>query len=342
MLAVPVVTARAALQGLAALGHDPVALARAAGLPSAAAEEEPPPPDVVVPEGTFGRVWRLAAESDPRPELPVLAGLAVPQGAFGLLDYAVMSAGTVGAALDALSRFFRLASAASALAPDPASGWVHLRNDPPADYDDVADAFTLAAVVGRFRDRLPSIRVRRVDLTFPVAPTAEPFERAFGTPVRLGRPTSGLRLDPAAWTLALPGADASLHRTLSVVAGGTDVAAVLGTPVGSGPAADHVASVVALTLAAGPPRVATVARALGLSARTLQRRLADEGTSFEAVLDRVRSGEAPRLLRARGAPVSEVAALLGYAEAASFTRAFRRWYGTTPSRWRRDGRAGDP
>jgi AraC-like DNA-binding protein len=79
---------------------------------------------------------------------------------------------------------------------------------------------------------------------------------------------------------------------------------------------------------------AAVARKLGLSARTLQRRLAEAGTSFQDVLDEVRAGAARRLLRDPALAVSEVAFSLGYAELSSFYRAFRRWTGQTPIDWR--------
>jgi AraC-like DNA-binding protein len=72
---------------------------------------------------------------------------------------------------------------------------------------------------------------------------------------------------------------------------------------------------------------------LYVAPRTLRRRLHDEGTTFQAVADDTHAHVASALLE-RGTPVSVVAEQLGYAEAASFSRAFRRWTGTAPSRWR--------
>jgi AraC-like DNA-binding protein len=76
-----------------------------------------------------------------------------------------------------------------------------------------------------------------------------------------------------------------------------------------------------------------VARILGSSGRTLQRRLRDERTSFRDLVDEVRRSRALALLD-RGASVSELALLLGYAEERAFYRAFRRWTGATPESWR--------
>lgn len=85
---------------------------------------------------------------------------------------------------------------------------------------------------------------------------------------------------------------------------------------------------------ASPPSMEDVAASLHVDARTLRRRLADEGTSFRALTDEVRSTLATELLRASGLTVQEVAARLGYHDAAGFTRAYRRWTGSTPGRAR--------
>ncbi|MFL6107170.1 MAG: AraC family transcriptional regulator ligand-binding domain-containing protein [Marmoricola sp.] len=79
------------------------------------------------------------------------------------------------------------------------------------------------------------------------------------------------------------------------------------------------------------PSMAGVAVGLGLSDRTLRRRLAAEGTSFQALLDQVRSSFARRLLDSGALGVEEVAHRLGYAEASSFIQAHRRWHGSTPT-----------
>ena len=92
---------------------------------------------------------------------------------------------------------------------------------------------------------------------------------------------------------------------------------------------------VAQQLATGAP-MATVAYALGLSERSLRRRLAEESVGYQALLDEVRASVACALLRGPATlPVEELAVRLGYAGATSFIHAFRRWTGTTPSAYAR-------
>jgi AraC-like DNA-binding protein len=82
------------------------------------------------------------------------------------------------------------------------------------------------------------------------------------------------------------------------------------------------------------PAVAKVAKGLGMSARTMQRRLGELGTTYQKVLDDVRQRSARRLLANTALGIGEVAFLLGFEEVNSFTRAFQAWEGSTPARWR--------
>lgn len=92
---------------------------------------------------------------------------------------------------------------------------------------------------------------------------------------------------------------------------------------------------VARRLLAGRPPIWTVARGVAMSVRTLQRRLAERGWSYSELVDDVRRVLARRRVVQPSTPFGEVASDLGFAEQASFTRAFRRWTGLTPREYRR-------
>ncbi|WP_336785730.1 AraC family transcriptional regulator [Paenibacillus sp. MMO-177] len=87
-------------------------------------------------------------------------------------------------------------------------------------------------------------------------------------------------------------------------------------------------------LAGSRPEMLIVARDLGMSERTLQRRLTEEGTSFKKILSRVRHETALAYLMDPSLEIHEVAFLTGYEDQNSFYRAFRLWEGETPSNWR--------
>jgi AraC-like DNA-binding protein len=95
-----------------------------------------------------------------------------------------------------------------------------------------------------------------------------------------------------------------------------------------------VRRVLASRVASGDTLMPAIARQLGLSKRTLHRRLAKDGVSFQELLEEVRKAAAGRYLDESPLAISEIAYLLGYSEPAAFHRAFKRWYATTPEHFR--------
>lgn len=83
-----------------------------------------------------------------------------------------------------------------------------------------------------------------------------------------------------------------------------------------------------------PPKLARVAATLFVSERTLKRRLQEENASFQNLVDQVRLERAREFLTGTGMNLNQVADVLGYADAANFTRAFKRWTGVSPSHYR--------
>ena len=92
---------------------------------------------------------------------------------------------------------------------------------------------------------------------------------------------------------------------------------------------------IARSLAGGRPEIRAVARNLNISVRTLQRRLAERGWTFQRLLDEERFAEARRAIAKPDDLLKVLASDLGFEEQASFTRAFRRWTGLSPSEYRR-------
>lgn len=96
---------------------------------------------------------------------------------------------------------------------------------------------------------------------------------------------------------------------------------------------DQARGLVRAALPAGEPTLECIAAGLELTAAGLQRRLREQNLSLSALIDQVRRELALHYLRRR-LPISELAPLLGYSETSAFSRAFRRWFGTSPRQWR--------
>ena len=97
---------------------------------------------------------------------------------------------------------------------------------------------------------------------------------------------------------------------------------------------DRVRTLLLAELRGGNPSLVTIAEQIGTSPRTLRRRLGDEGASFQALLDELRMSLSDRYLGEEKLTATAVAMLLGFSSASSFHRAFKRWYGTNPERYR--------
>jgi len=131
----------------------------------------------------------------------------------------------------------------------------------------------------------------------------------------------------ASWDLPLVSADPHLHRLCVQRC----EEALAGRAKSASPLKMQVENAIAALLPHGQARHDLVAAQLGMSPRTLARRLSSEGSSFAAILEDVRSALAHRYLEDRTLPISEIAWLLGYAEIGTFTRAYQRWTGMPPS-----------
>ncbi|WP_005037748.1 AraC family transcriptional regulator [Holophaga foetida] len=99
-------------------------------------------------------------------------------------------------------------------------------------------------------------------------------------------------------------------------------------------ATEQVRQVLPRFLSAGRPEIDAVAKELGMSARSLQRRITEEGSTFRDLLSQARQALAREYLQNPSLDLKEIVYLLGYEDSPSFYRAFRQWEGTTPAAWR--------
>ncbi|MCX4242536.1 AraC family transcriptional regulator ligand-binding domain-containing protein [Paraliomyxa miuraensis] len=203
-----------------------------------------------------------------------------------------------------------------------------------------AALFSIASVVGFVAGEVEGgPRPRCVDVTTeaPSPRTADAFARFFGGPVRHGASRSRLVYERAALERPMRGSDPALAEILEEAVRTRRIASrsapgpTRGLALPPTPTTDALRGVLLAAGARASVGQDQAAAALGQSPRSLRRRLADEGTSFQAVVDQVRRNLAEAWLAVPGTPVAAVAEALGYADAAAFRRAFRRWTGTSPA-----------
>jgi AraC-like DNA-binding protein len=264
-----------------------------------------------------------------------LAEQADPRDA-GILFYVASGAQTLGEALTLFARYFRIVNEAVRLKlrrkPEGVDVEVDFIGVPRHSVRHNAE-FGIAVIVKALRElahrnicptRAAFVHARNSDL--------REFERFYLCPVEFGRGADeGVLFDLLEFSndaLAIP-LFTSDPKLLEALQPFCDMAAKK-RATANGTVRAAVENEVEKRLSGGKAKKQTVAKALALSARTLSRRLADEGTSYEEIVDQLRQTLALQYIKDRSISISQIAWLLGYEGATSFNHAFKRWTGRSP------------
>lgn len=290
-------------------------------------------PDARLPAPAVLGLWSALRQRTADPALQLAAPTSLPFGAYRVIDYLVGASATVGDGVDRFARFFRLIADAVDLDIERQRGEYLLRlamahgGPVPAVYVD----YVFAALVSRIRMKIkPSLHVLRVELRQPKPPFAAAYVATFGAPVRFGAAADRLYFSAEEWDSPMDSADPALARLLE------EHARVLAERIPK--SASRFTADVQKTIATVMPdggSAEDVARALNCSVRTLQRKLVTTGSTYREVCETVREQLAQQYLADPKVSIAEVAFMLGFSDQTSFTRAFRRWTGDSPGRWRR-------
>lgn len=284
-----------------------------------------------VPLSAVQKVAARAITLSGEPGLGFYLGLSMRASSHGYVGFAAMSAKTLREALELAVRFAPTRSDAIAISWSEHAGEAAILIEELAPLGDARELIITSFVVG-LHEIAAAITGRRVpdraEVAMPEPPHAKRFRNVLGDRIRWGRPATRLVFDASALDWPLVQADpAALRLAREQCEKELDALRRDG----------HAARVrSALTAPGGAFRsIDETAGALGMSVRTLKRRLAEEGTTFSAVLDEQKAARARTMLEAPDATIDAIAASVGYSDVANFTRAFRRWTGTTPASYRR-------
>lgn len=281
-------------------------------------------------------LWALDAEVED-PQLAIRIGQALSFEMFDPPVFAAMCSEDLNSALVRLSRYKRLCApiafdvVVTAESTRLTFEWVGLPSDPPP----LLYAFELAYCVRLARlGTRAHVVPRAVTCPFSLEPAAA-YREYFGVAVE--------RADEA--TLVFEAADARA-RFLTAKAGmwsffEPELRRRLAEVDASASTAERVRAALLELLPSGRTAVQAVAHKLGISPRTLQRRLQEESTTFQQVLDGTREELARHYLTTSGLAGQEISFLLGFEDPNSFVRAFHEWTGVTPEQLREQQRKHD-
>jgi AraC-like DNA-binding protein len=252
----------------------------------------------------------------------------------GLLGYTALSSKTFGEALKVVERYLHVLNEAIDVSvefsPREVTIDYHL-SDARLAAPRQAVEFAAANLVRGARV-LTNSRLRPGEVKFRHSRNNDiaKFERFFGCPVHFGTRHNSLTFSRRQLTLPVATADERLHQLLTGYC-----EEIIASREDSSPDLQHrVERIIAKLLSRGEAETEAVAHELGMSVRTLARRLADLGVSFAQILDELRYDLALKYLQDPNLSLSQIAFLLGYSELSAFSHAFRRWARATPGEWR--------
>jgi AraC-like DNA-binding protein len=285
-------------------------------------------PDGQLPARVCAEIFSAIQRERRVKNLALCIAVETPIGAYPLLDYLVTSSESVGEGFKQLARYLGLVNPAVRLVfreeEDPLRVLVEGAIDP------FTVELTVSLSVLRFgRESGDQLQVPYI--CFRHEPEdASAFERVFHCEVKTQSSWSGLAVTREGWQLPLRRRDPFLRSWLERKA-----AQILALQEEREGVAMEVRRFLATLAGANGASIEAAARGLAMSPRTLQRRLSEEGTSFDSLREEVRKQTAETFLADRSLSVAEVAFLLGFSEPGAFHRAFKRWHNITPDAFRK-------
>lgn len=279
----------------------------------------------------FFALWRAVEQSGAHPDLALRLGVEALSAYEDVATVAALHSATLCEGLQKLARYKRLVCP-ERIWIDVEDGearlrveWLFAEDDPPTLVTDLMFAVVLSLAQ---RGTAKPVRPRRIELTRRRT-NETMLRRHFRCELRFDAPHDLMVFDEA--TLALPMVKRN-PELLSVLLPGLELAVAKERHAHT--LVDDVRVALSETMCGARPAIASVARSLGMSARTMQRRLGELGTTYQTVLDDVRQRSARRLLANTDLGTGEIAFVLGFEEVNSFIRAFQAWEKTTPAKWR--------
>jgi AraC-like DNA-binding protein len=320
------------LQRLEELGVRAPAVLRRAGLPQAFIHQARA---LLNTEELFA-LWRAVGEVSTDPSIGLLLGTETKTERFHPIGLAALSSENFGSAIDQMARYKQLTCPEEILQEENDEEWsIQFRwlladeVEPPVLIE-CCFAWVLSTARVGTGTRISPVRVEFVQPRAHV----KTIERHFGCPVVCGTPRNAIIFRATDANRPFVTRNAEL---LGILAPQFDEE--LKEENGDENFIERVRIAIQQRLTGRRPTIEDIADALHISSRTLQRRLQDDGSSFQRVLEEARHQLARHYLNNSVLELNEAAYLLGYEDGNSFVRAFRTWEGVPPARWREQQRA---
>jgi AraC-like DNA-binding protein len=291
-------------------------------------------PDARVPLDTMRQLWHELLRETGRPDLALQLSCGVHPSAYGILGNLVMACATLGESLSMLQRYFSLLTDDGLFEVRRSRGAVRLVLTLAPVEDQVVWRCAVEWSVGSFLACLRALtaeplRPLALEFQHPAPEHAASYREVFQCPIRFGTQHNALILHEGDLARPVRSADRGLQPLLQERAEDQSRARRESASM-----AERVRVFLRTSNPGRTPDVREAAHVLGVSVRTLARRLAAEESSFQVLLDAHRQQLCCRMLSQLAYTIEEIALVAGYSELSTFHRAFKRWTHKTPARFR--------
>ena len=286
-------------------------------------------PDAQIPFHKQAALLTLAAEATGDDCFGLHLSTSIAPQQAGVLGYVLLNSATLGDALANLVRYFRVLTEGPEFdfkVGKKEGMFVDRITDPLVVDERQAVEFRLG-VIYRFCQLITGrdLRLSRVEFQHAKPKEARTVRQVFGAPVRYGRDRSAMVLEGKLLNYPIETADNELVKILK-----HHCRLILGARPRTDDFVFEVQQLITTLLPSGQPKIDAIAQELGMSSRTLTRRLSEEGLTYKGLLDEVRRKLGLQYLKDKRISLKQVAYLLGYSEVSAFYHAFRRWTGSSP------------
>lgn len=309
---------------------DPAATLARAGID----HDAPWDPKVMIPAESYYEMLEAIAEKVDVTDLPVHVGASMRCDEYGALGLAWKAAPTLLASCSRVERYARIWTGVVTyeIREDP-RGILFILHRPGERRLGMrlSNEATLASAVSISRQVCPvPFSPIEVFVRHPEPRSKAFHETWFGCPVTFGADLDAVLISREAMDRPNILGDEGISRYLT-----SHLDAELADVVTPPPLVGQAKDAIAQALSEGTPRMGDIAKEMGVSVRSFHRRLSEHGMSFQALTEETRRELAEGLLRDEQYSLADVAFLTGFSEQSSFTRAFKRWIGTTPAIYRK-------
>ncbi|MDJ0859598.1 MAG: AraC family transcriptional regulator ligand-binding domain-containing protein [Dinoroseobacter sp.] len=292
------------------------------------------PAEMVSADDFFGLLERIAQDIEGGRNIPITMGASMRCDDYGAFGLAFKSAPDLHGSYTRVERFGTVVTSIANFRVEEKQDGLSMEviQSPAARLGlTMANELALAAAMTLSREVSSETVVPRAVHLMASKPDDETVYKAhFGCPIHFQSDRDALELDLETARCPNRLADTGMSSFFEAHLG-RELDTISDDPVLAGRVLDQIGN----ALSEGVPTLAEVAEGLGMSSRTLQRRLSDDGLAYQDLVGEARRTLSEQLLRRTDYALAEIAFLTGFSDQSTFTRAFKRWHGRTPANYRR-------